>query len=229
MRASIVQPCSFGLWSVLRRSPDETNRLHHNIKASEHPVIGKPESKLSPRANTAGERAGSRGDEARWAGRAACRGAGRRGLLLGMLAAGDDGASEPPIASPPVPLAVSRCLLAPNRTRASRSSFASFRLGPGSAPSDGRTARPCSPAAGEFAVPPRCAACRPADQRCRQSLKMRSRFVRCPFPALGVCCLRCRRRASPSSGPFCRKRAPNLTLFLNFWVVFEGPFHVEYF
>ena len=59
--------------SALCRSPDETYRLHHNIKASEYRVIGKPESKLSPQANTAGEQVGCGGRAARWAGNAAGR------------------------------------------------------------------------------------------------------------------------------------------------------------
>ena len=64
---------SCGLRTALCRSPDETYRLHHNIKASEYQVIGKPESKLSPQANAAGEQAGCGGRAARWAGNAAGR------------------------------------------------------------------------------------------------------------------------------------------------------------
>lgn len=67
------QVSSCGLRSALCRSPDETYRLHHNIKASEYRVIGKPESKLSPQANAAGEQAGCGGRAARWAGNAAGR------------------------------------------------------------------------------------------------------------------------------------------------------------
>ena len=55
VQASVVRAGSCGLRSALRRSPYETYRLHHNIKASEYRVIGKPESKLSPQANAASE------------------------------------------------------------------------------------------------------------------------------------------------------------------------------
>jgi len=60
-----------------RRSPAETYRLHHNIKASEYRVIGKPESKLSPQANAAGEWAGCGGK----AGGAGSAGMARRVVL----------------------------------------------------------------------------------------------------------------------------------------------------
>lgn len=62
VQASVVRAGSCGLRSALCRSPAETYRLHHNIKASECRVIDNPESKLSPQANTAGElRAGGGG------------------------------------------------------------------------------------------------------------------------------------------------------------------------
>lgn len=72
---------SCGLRSVLCRSPYETYRLHHNIKASEYRVIGKPESKLSPQANAAGEQAVGAGGRASGTGFA---GMARRGLPPGI-------------------------------------------------------------------------------------------------------------------------------------------------
>lgn len=71
---------SCGLRSVLCRSPYETYRLHHNIKAPEYRVIGKPESKLSPQANAASEQAVGGGGRASGTGFA---GMARRGLLPG--------------------------------------------------------------------------------------------------------------------------------------------------
>ena len=84
VQASVVRAGSCGLRSALCRSPAETYRLHHNIKASECRVIDNPESKLSPQANTAGEQAGCGGRAARWAGNAA----GRRPAPAGRHGAG---------------------------------------------------------------------------------------------------------------------------------------------
>lgn len=89
---------------------------------------------------------------------------------------------------------------------------------------DSRFRRSRSLPPGKSAPPAQCLACRLEDPRCRQSLKTRSPFIQCPFPALEVCRLRHRCRASPSSGSFCRKWAPNLTSSLNFWAVFGDDF-----
>jgi len=63
-----------------RRSPAETYRLHHNIKGSEYRVIGKPESKLSPQANAAGEQRVSGWRQGVMTGNAAGEQAGRRAV-----------------------------------------------------------------------------------------------------------------------------------------------------
>ena len=62
-----------------------------------------------------------------------------------------------------------------------------------------------------------------------QSLWMRPCFIQRPFSTFRFCRLRCWCLVSPSSGPFCRKTAPNLTSPLNFWAVFEGLFCAEFF
>ena len=82
----LVRAGSCGLRAALHRSPDETYRLHHNIKASEHRVIGKPESKLSPQANTAGERVDGRGGAARCGGPAMRHARGRTAARRDELA-----------------------------------------------------------------------------------------------------------------------------------------------
>lgn len=194
---------SCGLRSVLCRSPYETYRLHHNIKAPEYRVIGKPESKLSPQANAAGEQAVGAGG---WASGTGLAGMARRGLPPGIASSARRVGVVRTSVGDGLAAQCAVCCLEDSRFRRSRS------LPPG-----------------KSAPPAQCLACRLEDPRCRQSLKTRSPFIQCPFPALEVCRLRRRCRASPSSGSFCRKWAPNLTSSLNFWAVFGGLFCAAFF